>query len=105
MAIYKAAQPPLPRVHLVIFYINLLEDAVSQFFFRQRPDTRTMMRLKRSPEGKNHVRQNKMRKTETGKNHVRQNEIRKNDVRKNKTYENSKYNSGHLNLPSSLLSQ
>ena len=32
MAIYKAAQPPLPRVHLVIFYINLLEDAVSQFF-------------------------------------------------------------------------
>ena len=54
---------------------QFFEDAVSQFCFRQRPDTRTMMRLKRSPEGKNHVRQNKMRKTETGKNHVRQNEI------------------------------
>ena len=39
-----------------------------------------------------------MRKTETGKNHVRQNEIRK-----NKTYENS--NLGQLRLPSSLLSQ
>ena len=31
------------------------------------------MRLKRSPEGKNHVRQNKMRKTEAGKNNVRKN--------------------------------
>ena len=104
MAIYKAAQPPLPRVHLVILYIIFFEDAVSQKNFRQRLDTRTMMRLKRSPEGKNYVRQSKTRKTETGKNNVRKNKIRKNDVRKNKMYENSKHNSGHLHLPSSLRS-